>query len=420
MNKIKLIHKAREILDFQLSKTSLINQNVGFRAIGLMHTDWNAAANEIKTLFAGQWKNGMLPHLIFGGKNESVKDFWEMETSLFAPDTVLTSGVTQLPIYGVVLLKMYQLLENKNDAIPFLHEMYPKIHAFHQYLYTYRDDNEEGLVALIHPYESGTEDSPMWDSILDRMPVESNEAKELVGEESRGYDFMRYMDLISLYQKYNYSEEKIAKKCPIRVQDPYFNAVLSWSNEAMIEIGRILREDVTDFVLWNELTVYSMNDKLWDEEQGIYNAYDMVSETYIDGNTLSGMLAIAADVPNIDQAENILRNVKDEFFSGNAQNPIFLCPTYDVTAENIQYSKKQRGAVSIVQNWILYQGLKRFEMNAVADKVKKDSLELVSIYGFCEFFNPSKKVARVFTANTDNYENVICAAVCLDFLLEEK
>jgi hypothetical protein len=426
MNKVKLIHKAKGILSDYISQPPSeirINQYVGFRAIGLAHIDWAAAANEIRALFLGQWKNGMLPNLVFGKKNEAnhfVRDFWEVEGSQYSPDEMYTSGVTQLPIYGVVLLKMYELAENKEEAAFFLQEMYPKIYAFHKYLYSFRDKEEEGLIAVIHPYESGTEGSPLWDSVLDRIEIEEgNQKKKIQGEESRDYDYERYLELISLFQKNKFEASKIEENCPVQVQDPFFNATLSWSNEAMIEIGRIIKEDVTDFVLWNELTVFSMNEKLWDEEEGIYNAYDMVNKVFIPGNTLSGMLPIMADVPNIDQAENILRNVKDDFFSGTTENPMYLCPTYDVTAENISLGKKQRGAVSIYQNWLLFQGLKRFEMNAVAQKLKRDSLELTFLYGFCESFNPVKQSPIASNSNVDFSGDISCVAICLDFLLDE-
>ena len=418
MNSIKLIHKVKEILNFHISEPASLNQDVGFRAIGLAHIDWKEAANEVQALFEGQWKNGMLPHLIFGAKTDKevtgMKDFWEIENSPNSPDLYYTSGITQLPIYGLVLQKIYELAEEKEEAKSFLKEMYPKIHAFHKYLYTFRDDEDEGLVAVIHPNESRTEGSPLWDSVLDKIAIGE---EELVGVESREYDYLRYVDLISLYQEYKFDEEKIAQNCPFRVQDPFFNAVLSWSNEAMIEIGRIIGEDVTDFVLWNELTVFSMNEKLWDEEQGIYNAYDVVNEAFIQGETLSGMLPMMTDIPNIDQAENILINLQDEYFSGTKENPMYLCPTYDVTAEDVRFNIPERGAVSICQNWLLYQGLKRFEMHSMAEKVKDDSLELIGKYGFYTSFNPLKERLANFE---NNKEDILCAALCLDFFLDEK
>ena len=390
-----------------------LNNQVGIRAIGLAHINFSAAAEEIRSLFVGQWKNGMLPSIVFGKKgvedDPMIADFWKVENCQFSSDEVHTSGLTQAPIFGFVLLQMYELAEDKKVAKSFLQEMYPKIYAFHQYLYTNRDSEDEGLIALIHPAESGMSGSPVWDSILDKIPVKKAET------EKRKQDYERFEYIVSQLQANEFDEIKIAKNCPIRVQEPLFNAILSWSNEAMIEIGRILGEDVTDFVLWNELTVYSMNEKLWDEEQGIYNAYDLVSKTFIPGETLSGLLPIMTDVPNIDQAENILRNIKDEFFSGTAENPMYLCPTYDVTAENIQLDKKNRGAVCIYQNWLLYQGLQRFEMTAIAQKVKDDSLELVEKYGFCESFNPLKtEIAKV-----NFVDDITCAALCLDFLLED-
>ena len=419
---MKLLRRAKEILDQHISKsTGHLNHLTPYHLIGLARIDWDYAANQIREVFAGQWKNGLIPSLIFGKKSNSqdflVGDFWKTAACKNAPEEVFTSGISQAPTFGFVLMKMYELAENKEKALSFLKEMYPKIHAFHSYLYTFRDLAEEGLVAVIHPTESGTEGSPLWDAVLDKIPLDSN--TETTEGKGRPHDFARMLQLTTILQECNFEESQIAIKHPIRVQDPFFNAILSFSNEAMIEIGRVIKEDVTDFVLWNELTVFSMNEKLWDEEQGIYNAYDMVNEAFIPGDTLSGLLPIVADVPNIDQAENILRNIKDEFFSGTTKNPMYLCPTYDVTSENINLGERQRGAVSISQNWLLYQGLKRFEMNAVAQKVKNDSLELMEKYGFCEFFNPAKNGLVKSDNETNFYNNISCAAVCLDFLLEE-
>ena len=50
----------------------------------------------------------------------------------------------------------------------FLAELLPKLTAYHSWLYTERDPKQNGLVTLIHPWESGLDTSPPW------MRVRSN------------------------------------------------------------------------------------------------------------------------------------------------------------------------------------------------------------------------------------------------------
>ena len=40
--------------------------------------------------------------------------------------------------------------------------------------YNYRDTNKIGLASIIHPWESGLDNSPIWDSPLDKVKIEEN------------------------------------------------------------------------------------------------------------------------------------------------------------------------------------------------------------------------------------------------------
>jgi len=137
-----------------------------------------------------------------------------------------------------------------------------------------------------------------------------------------------------------------------------------------------------------------MNEKLWDEAQGIYNAHDLTAKKTIAGETLAGLLPIISDIPTQAQAENILQNIKDEFFSGTRIHPMYLCPTYDVTAADIDYLSVRRGAIEPELNWLLYHALLKFEMVAIAEKVKKDTLDLIEKYGLQSHFDPRKNKGK--------------------------
>jgi len=74
------------------------NWDSGFIAIGYSHYDTDRAVKELQSLFSAQWKNGMLPQIVFNSKALGSyfpePGFWKTEVSPNAPDNYLTSGIT--------------------------------------------------------------------------------------------------------------------------------------------------------------------------------------------------------------------------------------------------------------------------------------------------------------------------------------
>jgi len=58
--------------------------------IAMGYASWNQsrAEQELRSLFAGQWRNGLLPHIVFteGASYFPGPDFWQTERSAEAPE----------------------------------------------------------------------------------------------------------------------------------------------------------------------------------------------------------------------------------------------------------------------------------------------------------------------------------------------
>src|SRR5207247_1459005 len=48
--------------------------------------------------------------------------------------------------------------------------LYPRLLALHRWWAGARDPHDTGLVAIYHPWESGRDNSPVWDEALQRVP----------------------------------------------------------------------------------------------------------------------------------------------------------------------------------------------------------------------------------------------------------
>jgi glucosylglycerate hydrolase len=154
-----------------------------FIAVGLAHLDTRRAAQELRTLFAHQWKTGKVPHIVFNPKAPPHSyypgaDHWACAAA--SPDAPqappYTSCLCQPPVHAIAVLRIWQAAEREDEkaraeATEFLREIYPRLLAWHRYLATFRDPERSGLVTIYHPWASGTDNSPRWDGALAAVEV---------------------------------------------------------------------------------------------------------------------------------------------------------------------------------------------------------------------------------------------------------
>ena len=120
-------------------------------ALGQKHLDEARAWREINTLFAHQWPDGMVPHIIFHEQDDGYfpgPDVWDTNRP------VPTSGITQPPVAGLCVRKLFESAKDTELARTQVTALIPAIDAWHQWFYRCRDPYSTGLVALLHPWEA--------------------------------------------------------------------------------------------------------------------------------------------------------------------------------------------------------------------------------------------------------------------------
>jgi hypothetical protein len=405
------VEKAKRILDDNWSGSSTKpapslyphqwNWDSGFIAIGRSHYDSVKAIKEIETLFDAQWRNGMVPQIVFNpnalGHYFPEPDFWKTEYSPDAPSGKLTSGITMPPVHAIAVEKIFQNAPRPRLVLPFLKRIFPKLLALHTYLYRERDPNDEGLVYIRHPWESGIDNSPTWDKPLkriefDKSSLPSYQRKDLgYGVDSSmrptDDDYDRYVFLVDLFRNNNYSESRIQKCCPFMIQDPLFNSVLCRANQSLMMIAEAIGEDSRQPDVWFRRTVTAIREKLWHEEHEIFDAYDLVANEPIEVDTAAGFLPLYADAATREQAQKIYDRLNSASFCALHQGNCFTVPNYDTRKEGFDRSKYWRGPVWININWMLAQGLRRYGYILKADSLQKDLLQLPIRFGFYEYFD---------------------------------
>lgn len=382
------------------------NWDSGFIALGWMHIDLERAFLEVQTLLKGQWRNGFLPHIIFHNPSDTYFPGPEVQAShlsVFAPE-IPTSGITQPPVLGWVLGEMYAFAKADSRILPFLQEVYDQVYKAHEYLYTYRDPIQEGLVYICHNWEAGTDNTPVWDSIWETMdsPEYELERKDnlhiAASHRPSNREYQHYIHLIELFKSWKYNDALIAQKSPFLVQDPLFNAMLIASNEALITIGNVLNKskEVAQLKAWNTLSKKSYQDKLYDPELKGYIYYDLRNDKPLRHLSSSSFTGLFAGIPDNGIAARIVSHFEKGRFSGK-DDELLLCASFDPESTLFDPKRYWRGPIWINLNWLIYRGLKKYGHLELAQKIKDDTLYLMKTYGFYEYFDPRKEVDASLT-----------------------
>lgn len=377
------------------------NWDSGFIAIGYSHFDTNRAIQELTHLFKAQWRNGMVPQIVFDRNNLGSyfpePDFWQAERSPDHPRNTLTSGITMPPVHAFATLAIYENARDPDSVKPFLKWIYPKLLAQHRFLYTERDPDGTGLAYIRHPWESGMDNSPMWDSVLPRIDLSGVEIppysrKDLstgVQEDFRpkDIDYDRFVYLVDLFRHNKYDEKTIKKECPFIVYGPLFNAVLSASNEALIKIAELLGEPYREPEEWFERSCSAISERLYHEEHGIFDFYDDVEGKLLEVDSAAGFMPLFSGSATPDQAARLYEYLNSASFCALHQGNCFSIPNFDTRKEGFQRENYWRGPIWININWMLMKGLRRYGFSQKADSVAKDILELPIRFGFHEYFD---------------------------------
>ena len=138
-------------------------------AMGLVHVREEAAFNELLSLTAGQWNNGLMPHIIYNpGESRYYPPAEKWQTTSFTRNGIKTSGITDPPLLAIAAEYVCNHASDEKKKRDFINTLLPAMMAYHDHLKRYRDTEDCGLLTIVHPWESGTDDSPRWDSILIR------------------------------------------------------------------------------------------------------------------------------------------------------------------------------------------------------------------------------------------------------------
>lgn len=398
-----------------------------FIAIGLRHLDAERAKMEILNLFRGQWENGMLPNIIFSDDPgyRTDRNAWQSWLNPYAPDDVVTSGITQPPMLAEAVVQVGQKLDWP-ERRQWYRMVWEGLLAYHEWMYRERDPHGEGLVLLIHPWEVGLDNTPPWMAemhehllpwwirLLERgrlLPLitifrRDRQAAVPVRERLSTLSALELFDIQRRLKRKHYDIDKILDHSLFAIEDLNFNSILIRANEHLLHIAKSIREDIPPGLLACMEKSRKSFEELWDPYNGEYYSRDFITHKLLKEPSIATLLPLYAGCITPERAKQLVKLLENEHLFG----PAYPIPSVPVNSPWFNAKGYWQGPAWVNTNWLVIDGLKRYGFHEHAAALTESTLEMVQHGGFHEYFDPLTSDP----AGTDNFSWT--AALTIDLL----
>ena len=369
-----------------------------FIAIGWAWLDPARAARELESQLRGQWPDGRVPHIVF---HPDVSEdayfpgpgFWRCEP---APG-VRTSGLVQPPLQARALLELARRARDGESARTLVRRLFPHLAAWHGYLAGRRDLGGGGLAAIVHPWESGLDDSPAWDAPLaavalppggvapyERRDLEHVDASERPSDAA--YD--RFVQLAREYRDAGYADDGAPQ---FAVEDPLFNAIWLWSAHAMVELAELAGADPGPHREAVAGIHAALLGRLWDPAGQRFRARDVHSGALLEPRTIQSLVPLVDPGLPAATARALAAELRSPHFHSEGGVGV---ASADLLGPEFDRRRYWRGPVWANLNWLLARGLRAQGLEADAAALEATTLRLAAAGGMREYFDPLTGAGR--------------------------
>lgn len=368
-----------------------------FIALGLQHISAARAATELLSLFGAQWADGRIPQIAF---NPAVPDdayfpgpsVWR-SSAIDGHPPIATSGIIQPPLHAVAVASIVRQMGDQD--LGFAERAYPCLVDQNAYI-RHRRTVPGGLAALVHPWETGLDNSPAWDHPLAAVPADlslfdtytrRDVAHAGAGERPTDQDYARYIRLMLRYRDHGYDDDWVRANAEFLVVDPAFNALWAWSQLALAEMARRLGHDDSEHLSEAARITEAMVDQLWSEERGLFLARDARSGRLQPERTVAGLIPLV--LPGLPRAvvDSLVATATGEAFRIGTPD-VHGVPSFDLTDVRHEPRRYWRGPTWLNTTWLVARGLQVHGHQELAQRLDDDLVGLVAKSGFREYFHP--------------------------------
>lgn len=367
------------------------NWDSAFVALGFGAFDRDRAWIELETLFEAQWEDGFLPHIVFWKDDPGYfpgPDVWASGT------TPRTSGITQPPVAGSVLRRLWDSAKAAGEAeayLPRLQTLFAKTLAWHRWFAEHRDPERRGVVMAMHPWETGRDNSPEWDAPGD--PIDVSGVGHYVRRDTGHLDakmrptkleYDRYLALVQYGRDTGWNHAEITRSNPFRVADVGMSMILLRANRDLAALAIELKREAETAELHALVARAEAGiGWLWDPDKQTWCSRDLITGKHSGFVTSASFLSFYAGLRDAEKDAAMLAH-----FDRIATNVRYMVPSLDSHEPGFQMIRYWRGPVWAVVNYMIGTGLLERGHTRQGGRVRDDTRAMMGQTGFFEAYSP--------------------------------
>ena len=346
---------------------------------------WDAAWSELDRLLSAQWPSGMVPHIVF----------WESSPDYFpGPDVWATNasppstGITQPPLPITAAARLYADDPDRDRAATQLRELWPRLVAWLEWIERARS-GPHGACVVVHPWESGMDNSPRWDAALDDVPEATHRHLErrdvatvAAAQRPTNTEYRRFLGIVERLRAAGWDTEHQVDDSPFAVEDIAFTAITARAAADLAVAGAAAGHQ-TAAVDRIAASARKGIDALWDDATGWFRSFDLKAAEPVAPLTAGGLLASWGRVSTPEQTARLLARLD----AWAKVVPIAVASS-DPTDSTFEPERYWRGPVWVLLNWMVADGMAWAGRLERAEQLRITTRELVERSGFCEYYDP--------------------------------
>ncbi|HEY2619299.1 MAG TPA: trehalase family glycosidase [Acetobacteraceae bacterium] len=364
------------------------NWDSAFVAMGWATFDEARGFTEVERLLEGQWADGMVPQIVFHAPSD---DYFPGPSVWGVEHTPPTSGITQPPVLATAVRRMLDASRDHAAAEARVAAIYPRLHASHRWWQRARDPALSGLVTVLHPWETGMDNSPAWDAALSRVPTDTATPVQRrdtghvdASMRPRAEEYQRFIHLVDLFRGVGWQPDRMLAVSPFRVADIAINAILLRAERDLLALAQRFAPageatEIADRVARMKAAIA----RLWSARHGLFLSLDQTSGAAIEVATSGGLLPLYASAADAKQARTMAATLQR--WAGQVR---YLVPSTAPDEPRFDALRYWRGPVWAMVNWMIADGLAVAGEAALADTLRTATQGLIATAGFSEYFDP--------------------------------
>jgi glycogen debranching enzyme len=365
------------------------NWDSAFVAMGWACFDEPRAWQEIHLLLRGQWEDGLIPQIVFHAPSDDYfpgPDVWQVRR------TPPTSGITQPPVLATAVRHLLDRARDTALAEAQADEIYPHLLRNHRWWQQARDPGQSGLVATLHPWETGMDNSPAWDSAMARVPTTTkttirrrDTAHVDPAMRPRAEDYQRFIHLVDVFRGVGWQPASMLAASPFKVADIGTNAILLRAERDLLALAERFGTEVDRAAI--SAGIARMNaaiQRLWSPERSLFTSYDLIAGAPIPVGTSAGFLPLFGQAATDAQATALAATMADW-----ARHVAWLVPSTDPSDPAFEPLRYWRGPIWAVVNWMIADGFTQAGHPGLSATIRAHTARLIDSGGLSEYFDPT-------------------------------